>query len=461
MSKVKLLWGAALLVLAASCAQEDVVLEQTQASNEIAYKVDAGKMSRAASAYMNGTDVSKITVSAWLKGTKETVPAFTSPERFNSSYFLNDVLDRSGKNGNKGTFNYSEGMRYWPANGEYLDFYAVVDNEAWIAKNGDSENDNNSAATEDIGDAVDEEGTNSTDKKDKTEKEPIDGSFSFDNGSGAPGLGWINQLGLADMPDLLFSTTVDQTLTKTTGQQNVSFSFDHAFAQVIVTAEVQNKNLRVVITDLEICGVAEKGRFTFAHKSDAGNVDAKWEPGEGRTEIKGLLKGGDVILDMAETSKATLLNNVNKEDRLLVIPLKYGDYAKPGNVRPHIRLKGYAYNIANPEAGFDEDTDFLIFSKPVKDSKPLSSNINIPIDFNWKPGTINTYNIIFKSGNGGTTNDPEYPVYPDPDDPENPDPNPDPTNPDTPAFIQVSYEVNVEKWEEGEKKPDLEYDKIK
>lgn len=436
MNITKYIWGAALLTLAASCAQEETMLSLQSVPNEISYKVDAGKMSRSASSYENGTDIDRFVVSAWVLEDANAIPAYGKPVAGNTLYFLNDEMTRvSGE----GTFNYTSDARYWPRNGEILDFYSFVDF----------------------------------------------GPFKFDNitakdESGAdvklPGFAGITQQQINVMPDMLFSTAFNQTQgnasgsSSTAAQKNVSFRFDHALAKVAVTAEVKNQNLHVVITDMSICGVTKGGDFTMTHKAadaEAENgwkkVDASWAVNpDNSCNLVNLLasKAGEdgkvaIAIDKSTIAKQELVGS--GKDGLLVIPNSYKgaityDNGHDKELKTYIQLKAYAYNKANKDS-VNPKTDFLIYGE-WDENKPVPLEINLPIDFNWAMGTCNHYNIIFDCGNGGDDSTKE----PDPD-PENPD-EPDPNNPDpgiNPTFMRIGYEVTVTGWEEGETKDPIEY----
>lgn len=447
MNTVKLFCGAALLAFAASCSQDEVELNKIATSNTISYKVDTDKMSRSTSSFTNGTDVHEITVSAWMRMPSD-LPGYGSSNGDNSMYFLNDVLTRlSGS----GTFNYETDARYWPANGEALDFFAVVSN-------------------------------------------PSANPFSFTGVNGKPGLmGSISQEGIDKMPDMLFAHTYGQTRNTTpTYQQNVSFNFNHAFAKVVVTAEVRNSNLRVYITDMEICGVTKSGEFQFPYIVGEGSnlkeTEANWIKSADYTTIPNLLKldylnnSALAYSPMAVTKgvnneKAVVLDKNVKEEiwidvndtddegnvigshkelketkypntklplisatapyDLLVIPNNYNG-RNASKYQTYIKVKGYAYNIADKKNGWDEECDALIYPKK-NGGNVVPAEMIIPIEFDWAMGTINRYNIIFDCSNGGNVGE-------------------DPTNP---AFIKIGYEVEVKPWTDIDN-GDYEYpDKLK
>lgn len=404
MNTVKLLCGAALLAFAASCSQDEVELNKISTSNTISYKVDTDKMSRATSAYENGTDISTFNVSAWLIKDSSSLPGYGSPNTGNALYFLNDVLTRAS---GSGTFNYQSDARYWPNNGELLDFFALVDNDKF-------------------------------------------GPFSFAaNGESIPGVNaTIKQGGLDEMPDMLYAVSFNEKAGDKQAQQNVSFKFDHAFAKVVVTGEVKNKNLHVVITDMEIHGIREAGNFFMPYKSGSGSDIVKnpahWVTPDVYTYIDGLMANNgkdEVVIDKSiSTEKQLLVGEGDKANQLLVLPGKY-EGRNNSKCQTYIQLKCYAYNKSG--ATLDEDTDALIYGKFEVDGnsrKPVPMIIKIPIEFDWKMGTINRYNILFDCGNGGQT-----------------DPSDNPSDPDKPAFMRIGYEVEVNDWVEGVNNPDREY----
>lgn len=393
-------------LIATSCSQDEPMASLNGANDQINFSVTAGNSSRAASAYQNGIDISEMSVSAWLLGGNNHIPNYSESNPDNSSYFLNDFLVRSGSSG---LFDYLTDARYWPSNNERLDFYAMVDNQSW----------------------------------------GNEGLFKFDNGTGAPGLGWISQLGIDKMPDMLYAYTPNQTRhADNAAQQNVSFDFHHAFAKVIVTAEVKNSNMRVYITDMEICGIADKGQLTLPHKEDSNSavkeVGASWNVGTGFMNVacaQGLYNAANpILLDRSESSSATLVGRTGVKgvnNDLLVIPNKYSGRNSSGKYQTYVKLKGYAYNIANAENGFNPETDALIFPKKNADGSVTPAEMIIPIEFDWKIGTVNRYNIVFDCGNGGSTT----------------------TDPNTPAFVRIGYEVEVTDWQTGEVITPIEYNK--
>lgn len=401
MKKICYLTVAMIGILSTSCSNDEPQASLPGANKAISYTATANSSSRAASAYESGLDISKITVSAWMTQNNSICPNYAETNKGDATYFLNDVLTR-GNGQNSGSFDYATDARYWPSNGEVLDFFAIVDNEAF----GDN------------------------------------GKFRFNAKDAKPGLGIISQLQLDKMPDMLYATTFNKTLAKPeVFQQNVAFDFKHAFAKVIVTAEVRNQNLHVVITDMAVKGVISQGQFIFPHKEDKKSegfndpviVDAKWLINESDSYIGvTCLQNANIELDKADVAKQTLVGapkgTDGKNNDLLMIPNSYDGRNSSGKYQTYIELKGYAYNISNPESGWSDTNDVLIYGDKNEDGSITPATMIIPIEFNWRMGTVNRYNLVFDCGNGGSTDD----------------------DPNHPAFVRIGYEVEVTEWAPGE-----------
>lgn len=390
-------------LVATSCSNDEPVAPLSQsAKSEISYSITADAGSRSMTSYANGTDVDRIHVSAWM--TKDGVlPGYGSGNTNNVAYFTNDLLTRTSDKGTTtGVFTYSSDMRFWPQNGEALDFFALVDEDKCTNPDG------------------------------------IPASFSWTGGDGdKPGLGWIAQKEAKYMPDLLYAYTPDEKWSgdRTNNyQQNVSFSFNHAFAKVLVTATVKNKNIRIVISDIKIKGVRSKGLFTMPHKTGEGSTNVN-QPAYWKTVDEYIGVNGNLA------EKVVLMNGDKKDligegNALMMIP---GDYngRNSSKCQTYIELTAIGYNL--PDGTFDEDTAPVIYGKVDAAGNVTPFRLCVPIEFKWQMGTVNHYNIVFDCNNGGTT-----PDKPDPEDPENPDPN-DPEN-NEPGLIKIGYEVEVTPW---------------
>lgn len=412
-------------LLATSCSQDqpEQLFEQANAKLPIQFTVTADGGSRAASLFTNGTDIHQMYVSAWLLSTDQanSLPGYDYSNNGNAAYFTNDLIAR----GADGVFHYSQDARYWPMNGESLDFYAVVDNTAWPGK----------------------------------------GEFSFEaTDNGSPGLEEaLDQLQMDKMPDMLYATNFDVKLSKNTTspyQSNVTLSFHHAFAKVVISAEVRNSNIRVYITDMELCGLIDHKEFKLPYKSGVGSDNiinpASWvKPGDYNCNLTGLLKWQGVsrtnplYLDKNESGHDKLWltgghsaqgspggsSENNMAGTLLVLPHSYSG-RNNSEYLAYIKLTGFAYNISNHEIGFDDECDRLIFPSGNPDKTQYPQDVTpaemiIPVEFNWVMGTVNYYNIVFDCGNGGNIG----------------------TKPtDNPAFVRIGYEVEVFDWTTGEQR---------
>lgn len=410
---------AGMAIFATSCSQDDPMTPlDGDFKNQINFTVTADNATRSESSYQNGTDINRFSVSAWLtqdsEDGKKVLPGYGSSNGSNSMYFINDVMTREAGDG---VFNYQSSARYWPSSDlDCLDFFAIVDNDA-PAWNGN-------------------------------------GDFVFNNGSG-PGLtGNLKQLPVNEMPDMLYAYSFDEKRPSVNvAQKNVSLQFRHAFAKVVISAEVRNENMRMCLTDMEIVGIHDEGKFNLPKKVGEGeNVvtePAYWTIGPGYTTIECPLVRGEyneanpLILDMHEgcTSSMVLIGDPayskDPNNDLLVLPSSYSG-RNSSTQQTYIQFKGYAYNIANKDSGFDADTDNLIYPKKEKgETLPEPATMIVPIEFNWEAGTVNYYHIVFDCGNGGSVT----------------------VNPNDPALIRIGYEVEVKPWTEGETVSPEEYKK--
>lgn len=407
-------------LLLSSCSQDEVMSPldnsvDTAVNKKITYTVTADNSSRAASAYSNGTDVNEIHVWAWaVRPTKDeegnltyALPGYGSPNTDNASFIEHDVLKRSG--GTSGTFSYGTNARFWPTANQSLDFWAIVDAPSEME------------------------------------------CFTWYGGSDRehPCLPKkAKQLGKSQMKDMLYAYTPNQTLDKNghQAQQNVTFSLNHAFAKVRISAQVRNTNLRVVISDIQIHGIGTDSYFNYPYKSGSGGEtienDATWTKPLDYMVLTDLIdadeivvdgssiyeQGADTIQSREEVAGFSIYDENNKmtlNNDILVIPAEYSG-RNSSKLQTYIQLEVCAYNIARKE--FDEDTDMLVCGTRDNNGNPRPAIINVPIEFDWVMGTINTYNIIFDCGTGGTSTE----------------------NPKDPSMVRIGYEVEVNPWQNGE-----------
>lgn len=416
-------------LLLSSCSQDEVMSPldnsvDTAVNKKITYTVTAENGSRAASAYSNGTDVNEIHVWAWAtvpSGTDEKgnfiypLPSYGSSNTGNASFIEHDVMTRSGEGtSGKGVFTYGTNARFWPTANQSLDFWAIVDAPSEME------------------------------------------CFTWKGYGDKPSLPKMaKQLGKSQMKDMLYAYTPDQTLDKDghQAQQNVSFSLDHAFAKVRISAQVRNTNLRVVIYDAQIHGIYTGGYFTYPYKSGAGSEIIKnpgaWDNSKDHSMVLTDLmdadqvvvdgssiyaQGTDTIQGKKEVAGFSTYDKDNKlilNNDILVIPAEYSG-RNSSKLQTYIQLEVCAYNISGTT--FDEDTDMLVCGTRDENKKPRPAIINVPVEFDWVMGTINTYNIIFDCGTGGTSTE----------------------NPKDPSMVRIGYEVEVNPWQNREYK-DEEY----
>lgn len=259
------------LLSATSCSEDQPLapLAESQQLQEITFTATADQASRSLTAYRDGTDIKTMRVSAWYseaKGVGYYSRIYDTPHQGNAPYFTEDLLTRTGVSGNNGIFTYENNVRYWPANNGanvQLSFFAAVDNDKLPAYN----------------DATKQEGNFKWYFEDFPTGDLTDGMPAR-----RPGLNWIEQHDLGEMPDILqavytgvyahhdsqnppASTTdhyppfTDETNT----QRNVHLSFTHILSKVIIKAKVENPTLRIYITDASIVGLVDKGRMTYGY----------------------------------------------------------------------------------------------------------------------------------------------------------------------------------------------------
>lgn len=457
----------ALLGIAAACTPDATTSLGEAAMQPITYTVTAENASRSLTCYQNGTDISSLSVSAWLLNREsgstvgDTQPDYDAPCNGNAAYFTEDVLTRPA---GSGVFSYTSDARYWPASNQpyLLSFFSVVDNDRLP------------------GYATGEghfQWYNEADKEaDRT-----------------PGLDWILQHDPGEMPDLLqaqISCVVNSGASWSSAQRNVTLSFTHTLSKVIVKARVDNPDLRIYITDACISNLVDKGRMifpdnrsgstalntgearnaTWRHEADparnvtinapillsdpttldsertlltvpgvlildtatdAGAVDgianpegdkiafnreddAANQPAVSYAMPEHTVIGGDMP-EVSVVTDGTTATMAAGQNHLLAIPFDYSAYclAHPDAAKPCIKLTCRVYDKTSGE--FD----------------PEVTDVTIPIPFSWKAGTVNTYTIRFDKLSVETT---------------------DSGINDATAPIAIGCEVSIKDWATGQEK---------
>lgn len=361
----KFIASVAVVMVMTSCSQEDVAINDLQANRAISYNVTANKATRAANYFDAATDINQFYVSAWATGGKTTNNGI--------AYFTQDNLR------NLSGWKYDSGVRYWPNDGEALNFFAWTFNT----------------------------------QADLTETSTIDGAdkatFEF-NAQGEAYLNGIKQENAADMNDLLYAATYDQTYgtSKPAGEKAVTMSFNHALAQVGIKAKVDNPKMRIQVAEVALVNIKSVGDFKFpAQDTKTAAADAldanygSWSAADDATNETYAATIADEIVDYT----TGLVDLTGAKNTFMVLPLDDYDAADGSTITTDaggkatiegtcIRMSVKIWNVADYTNGYDA-SDIQIFGDGGYDY------IYIPVDFSWQPGKNYTYTITFGTGNAG------------------------------------------------------------
>lgn len=355
---------ASVALVMTGCVSEDNVLEESNAKQNISFNVTADRATRAANLFSEAGEINQFYASAWVLAENET--DLTAGK----SYFQQDNLTKSGS-----TWAYdNEFGRYWPNNGETLDFYAWTNGTATDA---------NSYISENLG--------------------------GFDWNSGTPQLVKIEQKNAAAMNDILCAATPQAKHAKPNPtSEKVSINFRHALAQVGVTAKVENPKIRVQIEEVALVNLNKYGDMTFPRSSAASTgANATWAANGSAdnallTVVSDVTKDGEgQIIEYNTDAAAEPVNlTADKEDLFMVMPISGYTASVPAGITPTsvtgtcIRLSVKIWNIAN--ASSYAGTDVQIYGK-----NDGYAYIYIPVAFSWESGKKYTYNLTFGKGNAG------------------------------------------------------------
>lgn len=371
----KFIASVSVVMVMTSCSQEETVINDLQANQAIKFNVTANKASRAANYFNAATDINQFYVSAWAKGNKAGTDGV--------AYFTQDNLRKLSN-----TFEYDGGVRYWPNDGETLDFFA------WTFNNQSEEIDGEKVFSK----------TTVIDGADKA---------AFVWNDGVPSLTGIEQQDAAAMNDLLYAATYAQEhsgKSATTTESKVTMSFNHAFAQVGIKAKVTNPMMRVQVNQVALVNIMSTGDFTFpssntkTDKDDATAHFGTWAVADDATATTSVAAIDEKIVEMVKKDGKMvedLVDLTGADNTFMVLPLADAEYATSTEDIESTTLKGTCirmsvkiWNIADYENGY-KSSDIQIFG----DGK--YANIYIPVAFDWAPGKNYTYTIEFGQGNAG------------------------------------------------------------
>lgn len=341
----KSLIGAAVAAMAlTACSSDDSAITEAKAQNEITFNVATSRPSRAL-AYDSKDDISNFKVAAWFHGEGTSKGTYFNPEVMK--------LDN-------GKWAYDDGnVRYWPNNGEKLDFFTWVD-----------------YANVSTGNKGDSKGY----------------TLTFDENGHATlsdGENDIKILDSNDAVDLLYAATFDQEHSKnaTSANKQVTLAYKHAFAQVGVTAKVVNPNIHMVVKEVALVNILSGGKFKFP---ESASDDAEWTTtADDKSGVVAFSQTDDAVWTLSATE--TDLNTAN--NRFMVLPQEVNE-TNGNHQTPCIRLLCKVWNVTNGEA-YVENDDLQIYGDA--DYKYLY----IPVNFNWEMGKNYTYKLSFGTGNAG------------------------------------------------------------
>lgn len=267
----------------------------------------------------------------------------------------------------------------------------------------------------------------------------------FDWNDGDPYiLDYIVDTDVEKQKDLLYAVT-DQ-IAKQKGA--VTLNFRHALSQIVFQAKNLNQNIHVVIDEVKICNLANKGTIHLGSATDGNivNHDGKGDTAEDRNGWRvsnggtaKILAGGNTDYGVAfdavavpgngEVYSLTSTNDSGKEfssKAMLLLPqtteawVPETDNAEPGaetQTGTYFLVKCKIYNVYDPEKGYQSDYE--------GDICLYNDYAAIPVSFNWSEGKKYIYTFVFDKSNGGY-----IPVPPGPD-PE-------------PVLTPITFEVTVD-----------------
>lgn len=356
---------AAVMALSA-CSSEDAVIDESNARNEITFNVTTNGAARANVYYNSTSPVTRFRVSAWAKQGDNTD---SSVSGINKSYFDCDSLTLKDSK-----WTYDDGhTRYWPNNGEKLDFYA------WV----DYDNDNKSKGY----------------------------TFAW---TGTPNdrasLTGIAQLAnAADIVDLLYGNEFDnkQNVNSTASSSKVTIAMNHAFSQIGVIVKVANPKIQVQVSEVALVNLIGQADFKFAaNAAQSTEADkAGWTEGTGTQTVTAVVSPA-VQINASDTDGKNLTGTDNT---FMVLPHSGYNTAdatatsitmtdsKPAS-GTYIGLKCKVWNIAAASGAANGD---MIIHGTASADKYLF----VPVALDCDMGKHYTYTLTFGNGHAGFNED--------------------------------------------------------
>lgn len=384
-----------------SCSNDDEFLPEHKTKNRdiISFNITSDRPTR--TTLLNSTyDINRFLVCARLSGAK-------------TDYFNNDYIEF--KTTSKIWENYM-GERFWPNDGEALDFIACTSSDPNSYLNPYK---NNIPSISDCR------------------------YFEWKHGLGGGILIFNQKINTLEMYDLCYAKKLNVIKPKDGTSTSVNLHFKHALAQVGISAKIINPSLRIQVKEVSLINLIPQGNFYFPDVStDEENISDSqqcfWQTqtitpitspvSDVRNYSNGDISGSKLgqVLNMNKslngfeenTIDLTMEDPVIGERRsFLVIPshcrgasFNYeafdndqiptiNDKSLDSNTkRTGIRIKCKIWNIADINKGY-QDSDIQIFGNPTVDEG--YADIYIPVSFLWEPGKKYTYTITFGQGNAG------------------------------------------------------------
>lgn len=374
--------GVAVVALTAlsACSDDSVMPEpqmpdttQTTAdADEIAYNVVGDNASRASQVYNANNMPTSFYVSAWA------LDADSTTEDIGHVYIKSDFIQNKGTASAQNWIDQS-GQRYWPNNGEYLNFFATNSPNGYLDYKIEGTDANQSIIA----------------PKYKI-SQTVNASAGQQN-------------------DLLYASAFAQyrTVSGAAGQkyQTVNLAFHHALSQVVFTAQCANPHIDVRIGNISVVGVAGEGTLEMSadRTTEAPNwsIPSTYTPGTFSTDPDGdagaTKVGSDVTPVTSDPSQSSYA--------LMMLPQTVAA-ADPSQSNPwsgqkaYLKIQCIIYNVGHGENGSSNDAiDTMIFGTKTDMGggfiRQDYGTLYLPLNVDWQMGKRYVYNLVFGQGNGG------------------------------------------------------------
>lgn len=334
-----ILTGSAVLALSLSSCTADEQLGVNTTQDAIAFSINAINQTRAANSYKPNNMPASFNVWANYTGTDGSkVP-----------YIDDDLVNR---NGDATSTSYKPTKtRYWPESVESMNFYAYVDD---------------------------------------------DNKFDYNNGAPKFVDFKVNST-VAEQLDLMYAGSTGVTKDKSNA---IPINFKHALSQVCFNAKNETSHLRITFHKIEVCGLCDKGTFTFPASSDEETNGASWSLSEAEEDKNKsyTIDNLNVVVNPETTESMSITGQKEKEDGSI-------DYSNVMTLMPQYRAKasGSSWNPGghNTTSNYENGACFKIWltveNKADGVFSPVVENkmFYVLSDVNWYPGKRYVYTLTF------------------------------------------------------------------